>query len=58
VDTNEDMSDQNSTSSSIVEALQRAAALHAEALRQVEELLRDDALVPDHQALELEIEPE
>jgi hypothetical protein len=51
------MSEDNS-SPSIVEALQRAAALHAEALRQVEELLREDDLIADDEALELELEEE
>lgn len=38
------MSD-DTTSASIAEALERAVALHAEALRQVEELLRDEDVI-------------
>ena len=41
------MSDDNDTASTIAEALERAVALHAEALRQVEELLSDDDLIEE-----------
>ena len=39
------MSDENSAST-ITEALERAARLHAEVLAQIDELLRDDEVMP------------
>jgi molybdopterin-biosynthesis enzyme MoeA-like protein len=48
------MSDDN-TASTIAEALERAVALHDEALRQVEQLLRDDDLLEVNDDLETEL---
>ncbi|MBK7862442.1 MAG: hypothetical protein IPJ65_28300 [Archangiaceae bacterium] len=45
---------QDTSAATITEALERAAALHAEALRQVAELLRDDEPANDASATDPE----